>query len=188
MAQWQRVFIPRWFLAALLLCSFLIYYYFRCLCLLSAPLVRLGGWHGWTYQGKCWCIYLPGAYRCTTGWKMIPGLNSSVYSVQDLLSTVSLLCWCNFWELGQQSVLWFPLRAVWERTKSGKKNQNAVLDTDGQRPIIPQGGAGVHSWQFPLWNCDEMFECAPDICNNIIYCSASGEQWTRLPPQSTTFS
>lgn len=43
-------------LAALLLCSFLIYYYFRCLCLLSVPLVYLGrfffGWREGTYQGK----------------------------------------------------------------------------------------------------------------------------------------
>lgn len=96
-------------LAALLLCFFLIYYSFGCLCLLSVPLVYLGrfffSWREGTYQGKYAFIYLRRACRRTAGWKMIPGLNSSVYSIQDLLSTVSLLCWCNFLEPGQQNVL-----------------------------------------------------------------------------------
>lgn len=68
----------------------------------------------------------------------------------------------------------------------GKKRQYWIqMVADGQRAIIPQGGARVHVWRFPLWNSDEMLDRALDICNNIIYCSLSGEQWTRLPPQST---
>lgn len=92
-------------LAALLFYSFLIYYYFRCLCLVSDPLVYLGclffiffGWHKEL-------IYLHRACRWTAGWQMIPGLNLSVYFIQDLLSTVPLLCWCNFLKPGLQSVL-----------------------------------------------------------------------------------
>lgn len=135
--QWQRVFIPCWVLAVLLLCCFLIYYYFRCLCLLLAPLVCLGcfffllnGWHRWTYQGKCCCVYLRGACRRTAGWKMIPGLNSSVYSVQDLLSTVSLLRCCNFWEPGAAECFVIPLKAVWECTKSEKTQYWIQMDKD----------------------------------------------------------
>lgn len=97
-------------LAALPLCFFLIYCCCRCLCLLSVPLVYLGrffsfGWHGGTYQGKHAFIYLRRACRRAVGWKMIPSLNSCVYSIQDLLSTVSSLCWCNVFVPGQQSVL-----------------------------------------------------------------------------------
>lgn len=78
-----------------------------------------------------------------------------------------------------------PLKAVWECTKSGKTQYWIQIVADRQEPIIPQGGAGVHIWQFPLWNCDEMLKRARNICNSINCCSPGREKWMWLLPQST---
>lgn len=101
-------------LAALLLCSFLIYYYFRCLCLLSGPLVYLGPCIFFFFfsladtkgliKANMRSSTCAGHAAGTQAEKLPLGLNSGVYSIQDLLSTVSLLCWYSFLEPEQQSV------------------------------------------------------------------------------------
>lgn len=75
--------------------SFLIYCFFGGLGLLWTFLVHLGYFStdslAGTYQGKYGFSYLHEAYRLTAAWKMIMSHDLSVYSIQDLLSTLSLL-------------------------------------------------------------------------------------------------
>lgn len=98
-------------------CSFLGFFlidcfFFGCLGLLWTSLVCQNHFSAFslagTYWGKCECRYLRKARRLSTGWKMTPSQDSSVYSIQDLLSTLSVLrsrnFWKHIWEPGQRTV------------------------------------------------------------------------------------
>lgn len=136
----------------------------------------LSGWHRGTYQGKYVFIYLHGG--------MLPhrGLKKDVFI---LSRTYYQLCHCFTGATSEAECFVISAEAVWECTQSETTEDWIQMVAHRQSPIIPRRGAGVHVWQLPLWNSDEMFELALDICNTIIYCSPSREQWTRLPPQST---